>query len=193
MRERKCVEDGSDPSDDTLVRRALAGDEEAFAALHARWSARLLRFAMKRLADPHDAEDAVQEVFLALLQSLPSYRGDSRFSTWLFGVAFHVVARSRRRTQRTALGPSLADAVAPVDTVAERAEDRLDAVRALRRCAEVLGRSVGPSQRAAFWLTQIECRTAVEVARDLRRPPATIRSDLSRVRAALRAATIDAA
>ncbi len=50
-----------------------------------------------RLAAPAEAEDLSQEIFIAAYKALPSFRGDSRFSTWLYRIAVHVCSHHVRR------------------------------------------------------------------------------------------------
>lgn len=175
-------------SDESLVARVLAGDEEAFTVLYDRWSGRVWRFARTRLSDGDDADDVVQDVFLTVLRTLPAFRGQSRFSTWLFGIAFHVCGNVLRRRQRrgaeplTALDADLRFAVQPA------AESRLDAARALRRCSEALEQAATPAQRQIFQLSEFEGHGTLEVARRLGRDPKTVRAHLSRARRVLRSA-----
>jgi RNA polymerase sigma-70 factor (ECF subfamily) len=174
--------------DETLVERAIAGHAEAFDALYRRWSPRVLRFAQTRLGAREDAEDVTQEVFAALLRCLPSYRGQSRFGTWLFGIAYHLICRNQRRRGRAALVP-LSEADETPGEEAGGAEQSLDATRALERCASALETHATRSQREIFWLCYGEGRTAGEVAEQLRRSPETVRAQLCRTRRALLAGT----
>jgi RNA polymerase sigma-70 factor, ECF subfamily len=163
---------------------ARAGrDPEAFAALYERWAPRVRRFATARLGDADDAEDVVQEVFVALLRSLDSYEGRSRFGTWLLGIAHHKACRLRRRGLRAERACLAAPAERPA---APDADARLDAVRALERCARTLESEASQGQRAAFWLYYARCRSAGEAARELRCSPESVRAQLSRVRRVLR-------
>jgi RNA polymerase sigma-70 factor (ECF subfamily) len=171
-------------SDEAFVARAVAGEREAFDALYRRWFPRVQRFAQARLGGREDAEDVTQEVFAALLRCLPSYRGQSRFGTWLLGIAYHLICRAQRRRGRAghvALGEAEEEPGPDTGT----AEQHLDASRALARCAGVLETHASRSQREIFWLCYGEGRTAGEVARALRRSPETVRAQLCRARRAL--------
>jgi RNA polymerase sigma-70 factor, ECF subfamily len=161
---------------------ARAGrDPEAFAALYERWAPRVRRFAAARLGDADDAEDVVQEVFVALLHSLDSYEGRSRFGTWLFGIAHHKacrLGRGRLRAERALLA-------VPGERAAPDADARLDAVRALERCALALESDASAGQRAAYWLSYARCLSAGEAARELRCSPESVRAQLCRARRVL--------
>ena len=89
--------------DAVLVRRACAGDRDAFTALTKRHYDRIFRIGARRLGDKEMAKDLAQDVCILLVKKLPSYRGESRFTTWLHRVvvnAAHDAAR-RRRTRTT--------------------------------------------------------------------------------------------
>jgi RNA polymerase sigma-70 factor (ECF subfamily) len=175
-------------SDETLVAQALAGDEGAFTSLYGRWSGPVRRFARARLDDPDDADDVVQDVFIAVLRSLPTFRRESRFSTWLFGIAFRCCSNRLRRRRRRPTDPLSVldlDARYAQQPVGER---RLDAVRALQRCSDALERSATPAQRQVFRLSELEGHQAREIARRIGRDPKTVRAHLCRVRRVLRGA-----
>jgi RNA polymerase sigma-70 factor (ECF subfamily) len=177
-----------EPTDEELAARAAKGDQEAFTAIYRRWAVRVERFALARLRHREEAEDVAQEVFTALLKCLPSYRGESRFGTWLLGIAFHVICRHQRRRSRANLVPLTEIENAPEPNLPS-AEGSLDAARTLARCADLLAARVTPAQREIFWMHYGENRNTLEVAKKLRRSPETVRAQLCRARRALRDAT----
>ena len=75
---------------DHLVRRASAGDESAFVALSKVLKPLIFSVAREILRDTSEAEDMVQDVLLVVHQSLPSFRGDAKLTTWV-----HQIARNR--------------------------------------------------------------------------------------------------
>src|SRR2546427_11601353 len=75
--------------DMALAARVRRGDHQAFAELHRLYHRRVLAFAQKRLGDSAEAEDVVQDVFLALFRSIDRYEGGSSLLTWTFGIAHH--------------------------------------------------------------------------------------------------------
>ena len=84
-----------------LVDAAKAGSAKAFADLVESYRVRLLRFLLTRCASHADAEDALQDTFIAAYRYLHSYDPRWRFSTWLYRIAIntaknHLVSRSRR-------------------------------------------------------------------------------------------------
>jgi RNA polymerase sigma-70 factor (ECF subfamily) len=87
------------PTLEHLVERSGHGDVDAFRALFERYAQRVFRYAHPRLGRPEDAQDVVQDVFLAAWQGLPTFRYEhpGSFPGWLFGIARHVVADHHRR------------------------------------------------------------------------------------------------
>lgn len=83
-------------SDDSLMKRIGRGDTEAFDALYRRWARRVMAYAYRSLSDRGEAEDVVQETFLAVFRSAPRYVPRERFGAYLFRVAGNAV-RSRYR------------------------------------------------------------------------------------------------
>src|SRR5690349_13499316 len=74
-------------SDSELVARCCAGDRFAWRSLYERHAALVYRFlAALGVRDP-EREDACQDVFLSVYRSLPSFRGESQLSTWIYRIA----------------------------------------------------------------------------------------------------------
>ncbi|MEX2160497.1 MAG: RNA polymerase sigma factor [Anaerolineales bacterium] len=104
--------------DSELLAKCRAGDPQAIEALVTEYQARIYRLCLSILEDADDAQDAVQETFIAGLKALHSYRGDSAFQTWFFSIAINTCrGQLRQRKRKTHLQESLAD---PVITAEER-------------------------------------------------------------------------
>ena len=87
-----------DSSDEALIKQILCGDKEQFARLVIRHQQRVLRFILKYEHNVDDAEDLAQETFLQAFRALPSFNYQSRFSTWLTGIAFNLIKNHINRT-----------------------------------------------------------------------------------------------
>src|SRR5260370_41824140 len=85
--------------DITLIRRALAGQAECFAALLDRYSAALRRRIGAMVPNPADAEDLFQEVWLKVWRHLSTFRAEASFGTWVTRVAINEVLQSYRRAR----------------------------------------------------------------------------------------------
>jgi RNA polymerase sigma-70 factor, ECF subfamily len=84
-------------TDDELVEQARAGDSSAFGELVIRHHRAALRAATAALGSAADADDAVQEAWIAARQRLSTFRGDAAFRTWLLTIVWNK-ARDRRRS-----------------------------------------------------------------------------------------------
>lgn len=79
----------------------IQGDERAFEALVRSETPRLYRLIYRMLRDEDEAKSVLQETFLQAYQGLQSFRGDSRLTTWLYGIALNQARTARRKLQRT--------------------------------------------------------------------------------------------
>lgn len=103
QRQLRAAEAGRDRA---LVARALAGDEQAFAALVERYGQPILSLCFASTLDAAEAEDLSQEIFVSAWRNLGRFRGESSFSTWLFALARNAcIDRSRRSRRRPLVGP----------------------------------------------------------------------------------------
>jgi len=96
--------ENQDPSDSDLLRRTLAGDEEAFTALYRRRQAGVYRFALQMSGSPAIAEEVTQEVFMTLIREGANYdpsRGT--LAAYLYGIARNHVLRSLERERLATL------------------------------------------------------------------------------------------
>ena len=84
-------------TDEELVHRACEGDRQAFALLIERHYDRIYRVTGRVLDDASAAQDVTQDVCIGLVTRLPSYRGDSRFTTWLYRVVVNAALDAMRR------------------------------------------------------------------------------------------------
>ena len=96
--------------DAALLARLRAGEEAAFAELVRGQTAHLLAVARRILRDEEEAQDAVQDAFLAAFRHLPRFHGEARLSTWLHRIAVNAALmrlRSRRRRREDPIDPLL--------------------------------------------------------------------------------------
>lgn len=96
-----------DPSDEILIKQYKDGNNEAFDALYQRHLPSVYK-RVRYVIPENDVEDVTQEIFIAVLRSLSSFRGESQFGTWLRTLTNHKVAefyRRRTRKQEPLLSP----------------------------------------------------------------------------------------
>jgi len=164
-----------------LATRARAGDRAAFGRLVERFAPQARRVARAVLQDPHDADDAAQDAFLAALVKLDQYDPRRPFGPWLMRiVANAATARRRRRTVRQVepLAPELTGGGPRPDREAEQSAlgDRLRAA-----LAELPNR-----RRIAVVLFDVEGYSHAEIAQILGIPEGTVRSEVFHARRRLR-------
>jgi RNA polymerase sigma-70 factor (ECF subfamily) len=94
---------GNEPEDERLVALAQGGDEEAFERLALRYRDGIYRLALRIVSRPEDAEDVVQDVWLAVFQHLGRFRAESSFKTWLLRIAYNQSLQLRRFQGRAVL------------------------------------------------------------------------------------------
>jgi len=84
-------------SEAEAIRLAIAGDHDGFERLYELHSRRVYSLCLRLAGNPSDAEDLAQEAFLQLFRKIHTFRGESRFSTWLHRMTLNVVLMKRRR------------------------------------------------------------------------------------------------
>ena len=84
----------------TLVRRAQAGDEDAFGALMRSHYEPVFRLVQSMVRDEHTARDVCQEVWLTVWRSLGAFRGEAKFSTWVHPIAVRRAIDELRKRRR---------------------------------------------------------------------------------------------
>jgi RNA polymerase sigma-70 factor, ECF subfamily len=173
-----------------LLALARAGNEEAFTALVRQHSPMIYKISRRVLKNHEDAEDTLQNVLIKAYQRLDTFDGHSRFSTWLFRVAFNealmTIRRNRSRRQDCLVDLSVMDnrrrGVSDLQDRSENSErnyvNRDLAVKAMLRLNPVL--------RAAFLLHKREGWTHKEMAEELGISAETAKSRVYRARRQLR-------
>lgn len=167
-------------TDEQLAARARGGDRAAFAALYRRHVGSVYGRITRLLGPTSDREDVTQEVFSRLHRALPGFRGDCRFTTFLYRVVASAVHDHLRARKRRPL--ELRDDLDTWLPAATSAEQRLVA----RHDLELLFRGMqrmAARKRIAFWLTRIEGFTCAEAGDIVGAPGPTVKQ---RARAAER-------
>lgn len=123
-----------DASDEFLIQTFKDGGREAFDVLYQRHLPGVYN-RVRYVVPESDVEDVTQEIFIAALKSLPSFRGDAQFGTWLRTLANHKVAefyRRRSRKQEPRLAPLSEAAGKTIGRSAQSLEERIFLQRALQ-------------------------------------------------------------
>lgn len=148
------------PRDDEAawIAAAANGDMVAFRRIYDRYLHKVAGQVGRLLGPQDDVEDVVQDVFVQLYKSLPKFRGDSRFSTWLYRLTFNVAVSHRRKVARLPENVELEPFHAPTG-----AWSKLEA-RDLTRMLYSILESVNEDAREAFILCDIEGMTLREIS-----------------------------
>lgn len=86
-----------DPADADLVEQANSGDRAALEKLVLRHQAWIYNIAVRMVFQPHDAEEVTQEVLVKVITKLSTFKGESKFRTWLYRIAANHVLNMKRR------------------------------------------------------------------------------------------------
>jgi len=168
----------SDEAD--LVARCIAADPAAQRALFERERRRVHALLYRMVGSNASMDDLLQETFLQVFRSLPTFRGESSIRTWIDRCAVRVAyAHFGRKPRTTAL-----ECVQEVEAETPSAEERMSMREAVRRLYAELDR-LEPRMRLAFTLFAIENRSLREVAEIMESTLATAKIRVWRARRAL--------
>jgi RNA polymerase sigma-70 factor, ECF subfamily len=186
----------SEIPDAELVRRAQAGDLDAFEALTARHEQRVYSLAMRMLRHEQDAEDVTQQTFLSALENLGGFRGEASFSTWLLRIASHAalkVIRKRKGLHTVSLedateGSEHVDSVPHPEFIADwrQSPEQLVKRNETRRLLDEALHTLDEKHRVVFLLRDVEGLSIKETAEALGLSEANTKVRLLRARLQLR-------
>jgi RNA polymerase sigma-70 factor, ECF subfamily len=166
--------------DAELVAKCCVGDRSAWRTLYDRHAAMVYRFLTALGIPVHEREDACQEVFLAVYRSLPSFRGDSQLSTWIYRITARAAGRMVRRQRLRKLLSTVMLSEPPPPPAADPSEQTARGLLLER----LLGR-LSPKKRTVLVLFEIEGLPIGEIAQITACPPNTVWSRLHHARAEL--------
>jgi RNA polymerase sigma-70 factor (ECF subfamily) len=163
-----------------LVEACRRGDREAFDQLVLRYQRDIYRLCYRYVNHPEDANDLAQEVFLKAWRAMGRFRGESRFSTWLYRIAVNACLnyRALRRPQTRELAESLPDPGRGAESAVESEDES-------RRVREAVAR-LPERQRATLILKVYHELSHEEVAGVMGTSVGTVKSNLFHALANLR-------
>ena len=159
-----------------ILRRARDGEREAISILVNRHRTRLTNLAFQITRDRESAEDCAQEVLLRALDKLPTFRGESEFSSWLYRLTLNFCLEKRRLDLRRA--ELLAQHLGEQPTEIASHERQLETRQLIERALDTLSEP----QRVALLLREWQGFSYQEIAEILQLPIGTVRSRLSHAR-----------
>ena len=179
-RSQPRVESFEHPSDEsTWIARSRAGDTRSYRLLVERHRSRVYGLALRILRSPADAEEVAQDAFVRAWLAIREFRGDSSFATWLYRIT------ARRALDRAAVLKSRRARETTIED-ADEASMTTTPLHPGARQLDGLLEALSPPQRAVIALFYFEDHPVQEIARALGMPDGTVKTHLSRARAALR-------
>jgi RNA polymerase sigma factor (sigma-70 family) len=127
-----------DPTDELLIQHFKNGRKDVFDLLYYRHLPKVYK-RVRYVIPENDVEDVTQDIFIAALNSLPSFRGDAKFSTWLRTLTNHKVAefyRKRTRKQEPPISPLSDASTHMTGSTSKTMEERIYLQRALQDLPE---------------------------------------------------------
>ena len=180
-------------AEQVLLRRLRRRDEQAFNELVLRYQDRVFGLCLRMLGNRDEAEDIAQEVFCTVFKSVRSFRGESKFSTWLYRVTLnHCKNRlkylGRRHYRETRSIEDVAESRFD-DTAAlprtGRPDQRMEQAELQRLVGEAIA-ALEEEQRALLLLRDVQELSYQEIVEITGLPEGTVKSRLHRARMALK-------
>ncbi len=168
-------------TDEELVARSVAGDQDSFNQLIIRWERPIYALAYRVIGRDEDARDVAQEAFLRAFRALPGFKGQAKFSSWLYRITLNLCRDWIRRQKRTPVvsAPEGLDIIemaaeqGPVESIEELvARKRLSAT-----VAEAM-QHLPEEQRTAIILKEYHGLTFQEIADLQQCPLSTVKTRL---------------
>jgi RNA polymerase sigma-70 factor (ECF subfamily) len=154
-------------TDDELVARSIGGDAESFNELITRWERPIYALAYRVIGREEDARDVCQETFLRAFRALPGFKGEAKFSSWLYRIALNL-CRDWIRRQRRAPVVQMPEGIEPSELAAERGPvesiEELVGRRQLSAVVEEAMALLPEEQRTAIILKEYHGMTFQEIA-----------------------------
>lgn len=189
--EKTILEPAPESREDSFwVNRCKTGDPDAFEPLVQRFAGRIHRLAWGILGDRREeVDDAVQEIFLKAYLALPRFRGDAKFSTWLYRIAVNHCRDVLRRSPPAAVPLeeshlSQWESSETSGTENELKENSTEKEKQAKILQHLLGR-LNERHRRILVMRELEGMSYDEIGETLGIPPGTVRSRLNRARANL--------
>ncbi len=168
-------------TDEELVARSIRGDADSFNQLVLRWERPIYALAYRTIGREEDARDVCQETFLRAFRALPNFRGQAKFSSWLYRIALNLCRDWMRRERRAPIiqppeDVDLMDLAAAAEP-SESIED-LVARKDMTRLVENAMTRLPEEQRTAIVLKEYHGLTFQEIADLMGCPLSTVKTRL---------------
>jgi len=179
--------------DEELIERIKAGDRDAFDRLYERYFPRICGYVRRRIGNPADVDETVQEVFVNVFTSLDSYRAEAPFAAWVLGVARRTVAGrfKKRRIATVPLDDFSGDDFGPAPAVKQFSGptplDEYECREVIARMEDTARHKLTPEQCELVELHHLKDHSIREIALIVARSEDAVKSNLYRARKLLQA------
>ena len=165
-----------------LVSASKNGDQDAFSLLVQRYQRRVFNLVFRMLQNYEEANEVTQEAFLAAWQGLPSFRGEARFSTWLYRIAYNCALKQLETRKRDKALHTALQAEQALEFEGDDPKSALlEALDNQKMIQEQLSQ-LPPKYRIVLILRHLQDMTYEEIAEVLTMPVGTIKTHLFRAR-----------
>ena len=173
-------------SEKKIIEKVLGGDANAFEELVLKYEKTVYNLALRMVGDRDDAFDMTQEAFIKAYGSLSSFRGDSKFSVWIYRIATNVCLdflRSKSRKQQVSLTVSDDDEDAQLDIPDPKADPEQQLIKKISMQSVEEGLKTLPDkQRQILVMRELGGMSYAEIGKALSLEEGTVKSRIFRAR-----------
>ena len=152
-------------TDENYIEKTLKGDSSAFAFLIDKYKDMVFTLAIKMVKSREEAEEVSQDAFLKAYKYLPKFKGDSKFSTWLYKIAYHTsldaIKKNDKRRNNVTIDEITVNYISSVETILDGIEREERAI-VINNCLEKL-----PEDEKAillfFYFKELSLKEIVEI------------------------------
>lgn len=168
-------------NDQLYIDKVLDGDTNAFAYLVDKYKDMVFTLALKIVKDREEAEEVSQDSFIKAFKSLPKFKGDSKFSTWLYKIAYNncmdAVKKKARRYNVTEIDEVVENKLESIENTLETIE-REERAELLKECLEYLPED----EKSVLWLFYFKELSLKEIIEVTSMSEANVKVKLHRAR-----------
>jgi len=128
-------------NDQTIINQIIEGDTNAFTVLVDRYKDLVFTLALRMMKNKEEAEEVSQDTFIKIYKYLPKFKGDSKFSTWIYKVAYNTcldrLKKNKRQQNTVAIDEYTEHQVKTIDSALDKIEEQ-EKQQAIKKCLELL-------------------------------------------------------
>ena len=168
-------------TDEDLVARSRGGDVDSFNQLILRWERPIYALAYRVIGREEDARDVCQETFLRAFRALPGFKGEAKFSSWIYRIALNLCRDWIRRQRRTPVVQMPEDAEAVERMAVRDPVESIEDLVARKELSAVVAEAMAvlpEEQRTAIIIKEYHGMTFLEIAELQGCPLSTVKTRL---------------